>query len=71
MIFSRTVIITLAGEEVARYRIHLPGRATPVQDADFILEARRLVLMRGLSRDDAERADYEVEESAESGRKGG
>jgi hypothetical protein len=67
MIFSRTLIITLAGEEIARYRLHRPGReaagrVTPPQDADFILEAQRLLLMRGLSRDDAERADYRVED---------
>ncbi len=67
MIFSRTAIITLAGEEIARYRIHRPGRESgrrtiPPQDADFILEAQRLLLMRGLSREDVERADYAVDD---------
>ena len=67
MIFSRTVVITLAGEKVACYRLHRPGRETagrarPPQDADFILEAQRLLLMRGLSREDTERADYQVED---------
>ena len=67
MVFSRTVIITLSDEEVARYRVHRTGREssgriTLPQDADFILEAQRLLMMRGLSRDDAERADYQVED---------
>ena len=67
MIFSRTVIISLAGEEIARYRLHRPGdgfarRTIPPQDADFILEAQRLLLMRGLSREDVERADYATDD---------
>ncbi len=63
---SRTVLVTLAGEEVGRYRIHLlepaeSGRRTPPQDADFIVEARRRVLLQGASRDDVERAEFEVQ----------
>ena len=62
---SRSVLVTLAGEVVGRYRIHLldaaeAGRRTPPQDADFILEARRRLLLQGASRDDVYRAEFEV-----------
>ena len=64
---SRTVVATLAGEVVGRYRIHLlepaeSGRRTPPQDADFIAEAQRRLLLQGASRDDLERAVFAVVE---------
>ena len=65
---SRTVVVTLAGEEVGRYRIHLLDaaagrRRTPPQDADFIAEAQARLLLQGVSRDDVERAEFEVLEA--------
>ena len=61
MIFSATVVGSLCGEQVGRYRIHLAGRrAAAPPDADFINEARCLFQMRGLSREDMERLDLEI-----------
>ena len=64
---GRTVVATLAGEEVGRYRVHIlepaeSGRRTPPQDADFITEAQRRLLLQGASRDDLQRAEFAVVE---------
>ncbi len=61
--FSRTVVVSLAGEEVGRYRVHhlgsqAPGHRTPPQEADFIAEGLMLFRMRGASREDEERAEF-------------
>ncbi len=63
--FSRTVVVSLAGEEVGRYRVHhlgsqSHGRRTPPQDADFIAEGLMLFRMRGASREDEARAEFVV-----------
>ena len=62
---SRTVVVSLAGEEVGRYRIHHlgssgRGRRGPPQDADFIAEGMVLFRMRGASREDEDRAEFAV-----------
>ena len=62
---GRTVLATLAGETVGRYRIHLlepreSGRRTPPQAADFIAERGDGWSCRALSRDDLDRVEFDV-----------